>query len=447
MSQGGATRRLLAAALAALAAVAAAPARAADGGPAAANPLAAAGPAPQPYGVVGVDVPAKGAGAAGDDEIRARLNGEIWIEVRNLGQWLQKLKDDQRLGKDEDVHDLVPYFDGVALTGVHPTNPEALPRRDAADEILRLHFDLERHEGNKSAWAHLLNEPALERRIGASVGFEGGREMPTLVTPEAPERNQKLYLVIIPRGRALTGFGLIGGSLLLFLVLAARTDIIRDTNSPLRPDGRRPFSLARSQMAFWFFLVSASYFLLWLITGDTDTITSSVLALAGISAGTALGATIIDSSKSGDVELRRHVADVDLLAGKPQIRAALAERLAAARRELAAQRQQRQETTAGADPAAAAEQARAEEAWRDRVATSSPGRHGKVFSTTCWAKPKPSASTASRSSSGPWCWGSSSSSRSITSWRCPSSAPRCSASWASAPAPTSASSSRRNDRS
>ena len=50
-------------------------------------------------------------------------------------------------------------------------------------------------------------------------------------------------------------------------------------------------------MAFWFFLVFASYTAIWLITDALDTITASLLALMGISAGTALGEAMIDTSK------------------------------------------------------------------------------------------------------------------------------------------------------
>jgi len=50
-------------------------------------------------------------------------------------------------------------------------------------------------------------------------------------------------------------------------------------------------------MAFWFFLVITAFVLIWMIIGDTDTITPGVLVLIGISAGTALGATAIDSGK------------------------------------------------------------------------------------------------------------------------------------------------------
>jgi hypothetical protein len=50
-------------------------------------------------------------------------------------------------------------------------------------------------------------------------------------------------------------------------------------------------------MAFWFFLIFASYLGIWLITGALDTITVSLLGLMGISAGTALSEALIDSSK------------------------------------------------------------------------------------------------------------------------------------------------------
>jgi hypothetical protein len=50
-------------------------------------------------------------------------------------------------------------------------------------------------------------------------------------------------------------------------------------------------------MAFWFFLIYASYIAIWLITSALDTITPSLLALMGISAGTALGEALIDTGK------------------------------------------------------------------------------------------------------------------------------------------------------
>jgi hypothetical protein len=58
-----------------------------------------------------------------------------------------------------------------------------------------------------------------------------------------------------------------------------------------------PYSLARTQMAIWFFLIVCSWVFLWLVTGTLDTLTPTVLALMGIGAGTALGAEVQDAGK------------------------------------------------------------------------------------------------------------------------------------------------------
>jgi hypothetical protein len=50
-------------------------------------------------------------------------------------------------------------------------------------------------------------------------------------------------------------------------------------------------------MAFWFMIVVGSFLLIWLITGASDIITASTLALIGIASGTALGAAAIDAGK------------------------------------------------------------------------------------------------------------------------------------------------------
>jgi uncharacterized membrane protein len=62
------------------------------------------------------------------------------------------------------------------------------------------------------------------------------------------------------------------------------------------------YSLARSQMAIWFFLIVCSWVFLWLVTGTFNTLTTTVLALMGIGAGTALGAEAQDVGKPSRVE-------------------------------------------------------------------------------------------------------------------------------------------------
>jgi hypothetical protein len=86
-------------------------------------------------------------------------------------------------------------------------------------------------------------------------------------------------------------------TLILLLWLVRSTNIIREPGPPPITGKKRPYNLGRAQMAFWFFLVYASYMTIWLITSALDTITTSLLALMGISAGTALGEALIDNGK------------------------------------------------------------------------------------------------------------------------------------------------------
>ncbi len=113
-------------------------------------------------------------------------------------------------------------------------------------------------------------------------------------------------LIIVQDGYTFWGsLALFLASIVAFFWLVVISNIIRDAGpEPLTPK-RKPFSLGRTQMAVWFFLVLGSYLLIWVVTGDRDTIPSSVLALIGISAGTGLGAVVLDGSK-------RSAANLDL---------------------------------------------------------------------------------------------------------------------------------------
>ena len=84
----------------------------------------------------------------------------------------------------------------------------------------------------------------------------------------------------------------------MFLWLARTTNLIREPGDCPAPGKLRPYNLGRTQMAFWFIMIYASYVTIWLITDALDTITPSLLGLMGISAGTALGEALIDSGKN-----------------------------------------------------------------------------------------------------------------------------------------------------
>jgi len=257
-------------------------------------------------------------GPCEDDGCSIGLNSDIWVSVADLPKALAMLASQKKLPDKATIGDLVPIIDGVAIPGVNPINPGKPPEPETlqggqVEQRLRFHLDrIDGNDANKKAWSRLLSHPVIKRRVEFTLGFENGATLYSWLTKDNTETKNKIQLIVVPKAQASIGAILIGGALLLFLFLAGRTDLIRDTTSRLRPDGRNPFSLARTQMAFWFFLVAASYFGVWMITGDKDTITSSVLTLIGISAATALGAAVVDAGKMKPEEVDTDVIEPSL---------------------------------------------------------------------------------------------------------------------------------------
>lgn len=91
-------------------------------------------------------------------------------------------------------------------------------------------------------------------------------------------------------------------ALVAFIVLAVTTDIVRDRNPRTLLQGeRRPYSLSRCQMAFWFFVVLASYLFLLAVTFDFNGILNAQsLVLIGISSATWMAAATVDTHQTPD---------------------------------------------------------------------------------------------------------------------------------------------------
>jgi hypothetical protein len=248
--------------------------------------------------------------------IYAQRGDEIWVDIINFKDWVNSLGD--KKPQNHEVKDLILYLDHFPLLGVSPIysyDKTEWTGKVPPVEYTRttIGFSLVRNDSSKPGWSHLLNQPVLNRKVIVSVGFPNGEEIDSWVNPkQVTEKDQQFYLTIIPKFRTAFGLIVILGALIAFLALARHTHIIRDAAAPRRPDGQRPYSLARGQMAFWFFLVIASYFFLWIVTGDMDTLNTSVLGLIGISAGTALGSAFVDASKpiSADSSGNQPIVDV-----------------------------------------------------------------------------------------------------------------------------------------
>jgi len=279
----------------------------------------------------------------GINHIYAQRGDDIWVGVINFKDWVKSLEEKKKKPENSEIRDLILYLDHIPLKGVSPIywhertwSIGGVPPVETTDTTVG--FSLVRNENSKEGWSHVLNQPVFTRKTIVSVGFANGEEMPSELTPDknTGKKDQQFYLTVIPKFRTAFGLILILGALIAFLALARHTDIIRDAAAPRRPDGQRPYSLARGQMAFWFFLVIASYFFLWKVTGDMDTLNPSVLGLIGISAGTALGSAFVDAAKPGPTSSSGNPPIVDVTRPHVEVLAELKQLRADTQQELEA---------------------------------------------------------------------------------------------------------------
>ena len=233
-------------------------------------PSPAATPAAQPTASPSL-TPPRVTGIQGNVE----LDDILEVHIDNLEKWAET----------NDASKLVPYINGRAIRGNYPEELHL--------ERGRLIYHLEITPENKKVWIDLLGEPKSMREPATlSVGLEGGSAFDSF-----HEKDHPVTLTVISPAWGLIALVIILATLGLLLWLASKTNIIREPGPAAAPGKRRPYNLGRAQMAFWFFLIYASYIAIWLITSSLDTITTSLLALMGISAGTALGEALIDNGK------------------------------------------------------------------------------------------------------------------------------------------------------
>jgi len=188
------------------------------------------------------------------------------------------------------------FLDGVMLPGITADNLEP------TQGTVKFHLERIKDGGdrapNAEQWKKLLSTPLVardffKRQMEASVGLENGIQVPGKPVLLVRVQQWLFWVWLVVLAALLTGL----------VILAKKTDILRDQGAPPPEEGKRkPYSLAKCQAAFWFFLTITSFCFIFMIMNSFDSLTEGVLGLLGISAGTAVGGAAIDKSSQASAE-------------------------------------------------------------------------------------------------------------------------------------------------
>lgn len=204
----------------------------------------------------------------------------IIVQVEKLKEWAQQPGNDP--GK------FILYLDGYPMKGMAPALD--LSSEQGKD---KLRYVLTPSTESAKEWKGVLVRPdAFDRTLKVSVGLENQPPIDSKFT---------IKLGVIKRFWFWAYWAALLVFVIIFIMKARTTALLRDAGTTLAGKDR-PYSLGRCQMAFWFVLVIAAYFFIWMVTNSYEALPGAVLGLIGISAGTALGAVVIDSSKRDAAE-------------------------------------------------------------------------------------------------------------------------------------------------
>lgn len=144
-------------------------------------------------------------------------------------------------------------------------------------------------------WQRLLGDPwdtdDWQRNSWISVQQWTGSAPPSVST-QVPFL---MRIVDISADRGIAAFLVLLGlvAVLVKFAFSGEKTLLRDRGNA--PAGKlRPFSLARTQMAWWFGLIFVAYVFLWVVCAELPALSGSALVLLGIAGGTGIVGTSMD---------------------------------------------------------------------------------------------------------------------------------------------------------
>lgn len=272
---------------------------------------------------------------AGQDSL-FKLGSTITLEVEGLGRWLHDEEAAMvKMGMSAErahakTRQMVLYIDDTPLRNMPPlavylagTSSKAVGSRHRAaayltdddtlatvaapdlvgqvvreDTVLsdlnaaydKVLFKLDRTPANLQYWDIVYGSPWKFNHPG-KIGLGYDDQVFTELYP-GPDRIVHFQLVQ-PSSLWVAGAGVLLLALGI-IVLASRSALLRSGKEGELSSGGvpldavdRPYSLAKTQLAWWTFIIMGSYLVIYCVTGEMTNISMTTLSLLGISAGTA----------------------------------------------------------------------------------------------------------------------------------------------------------------
>jgi hypothetical protein len=228
-----------------------------------------------------------------------RMEDSIALQLTGFSDWIQVERNK--------ATPLRLFIDGTELPNlpvIHSSHDPAT-NTDTLRTVLKFEADPTR-TASRNAWIEVLRTARAKafrdqpEEVDISVGPSGGPQWPTTA---------KMRINSYPTG--LTIFAGIAVALLLVLLgwKASTTGLLRDGSRRTAP-----YSLARCQMACWFFVIVSAFLFVTVTTGQAAATSSTALILIGISGATGLLAVTMDTNKQSAVVNERTALEAELAA-------------------------------------------------------------------------------------------------------------------------------------
>ncbi len=207
-----------------------------------------------------------------DGDSNAKLDVLCKLYIENLNLLLEKAP-----GSNSQ---LILFIDDLPMVGVNPISIDT-----SKSTVL---FMLCRDTSSIRSWSQFFKfAKGFQKDVKLTVGYYNSFTIDT--------KAGYTKFIIVRKLQFYISLSLVLLLVVILIILGKRSNIIRDTST----NENKPYSLARTQLAFWMILITFSFVFIWAVTGSLPIVTGTILTLLGISIATTAGAKVIDFSQAG----------------------------------------------------------------------------------------------------------------------------------------------------